>query len=346
MYKLFLIQVFLTLAITSVGNATNFDSIAVKNLEVKMEQMDNQIREIRRDELNYRIEKDLLKETYSNNYERISLIITIILGIIGVLGYLGIKDINSIKKEYTTELAKLKQLQIDISSKFTEFQTSKEKYDTEIRDVLKTNDEQNKKIKVLELKDKIHNLIKDELYGSALEFCIVALELAPNDVIVLYSKALVHTRLRNYKESIATLLRILEIDKDNQSATLDLTEVYLMSKQDKEYSEMLSKYSTLLKEKLNGKLLELFTIVKMYQNKEHDKLKELSIANIDITDLTSKQKRIEGWQLKDLLIYLSMEPPTTEKTIVQSLLWYLDGQLTAVDFFTRTGIPIPKPPAG
>ncbi len=161
----------------------------------------------------------------------------------------------------------------------------------------------------------------------------MALELTPNDVNLLYSKALVHTRLRNNKESIVTLLRILEIDKHNQSAIFDLTEVYLMIKQEKELTEMLSKHSTLFKDKHNGKLLELFMIVVNYQNKKIDELKELSLSNIDLTDLTTKRKLIEGWQLKDLLIYLSVEPATAEKTIVQSLFWYLDGQLTATDFF-------------
>ena len=55
-------------------------------------------------EQNYKLEKDLLKETYSNNYERINIVITIILGVIGILGYLGIRDISSIKKEYEKEL--------------------------------------------------------------------------------------------------------------------------------------------------------------------------------------------------------------------------------------------------
>ena len=133
----------------------NVDSISTKNFETRIKQLEEQLKEVRRDELNYRIEKDLLKETYSNNYERINTIITIILGIIGILGYLGIRDINSIKKEYTSELAKLKQLQTEMTTKYQEFQTSKEKYDSELRDILKTNEEQNKKIKALELKEKI-----------------------------------------------------------------------------------------------------------------------------------------------------------------------------------------------
>ena len=82
----------------------NKDSLQIINLKNQVTQLENSVSEIRRDELNYKLEKDLLKETYSNNYERISLIITIVLGIIGLFGYSGLKDINSIRKEYTTAL--------------------------------------------------------------------------------------------------------------------------------------------------------------------------------------------------------------------------------------------------
>jgi tetratricopeptide (TPR) repeat protein len=344
MNKQILLLIFLIISGITYARITNSDSLRLDNLELKIEQMDNQLKEVRRDELNYQIEKDLLKETYSNNYEKISLMITIVLGIIGVLGYLGIKDINSIKKEYTTELANLKQLQTEIASKFTEFQTSKEKYDTELRDILKTNEEQNKKIKVLELKDKINNLFKDELYGSALEFCIVGLELSPNDIILLHQKAMIHTRLRNYKDSINSYLRILEIDKDNHSAVFNVAEVYLMNNQKSEFDEILAKNSTLFKEKINGKLLEIFSIISNYQDKNMNQLMTISLANIDLTDMTTKRKRIRGWVLKDLLIYISGEPNSNEKVVVQNLLWYLDGQLTATEFSTRTKIELPAPP--
>lgn len=343
MNKIKILAILLFLSCNLVAKTRNSDSLAIKNIEFRMEQIDNQLKEVRRDELNYQIEKNLLKETYSNSYERISLIITIILGIIGILGYMGIKDINSIKKEYTNELAKLKQLQTDLASKFTEFQTSKLKYDTEFHDILRTNEEQNNKIKVLELKEKINNLIKEDQYGSALEFCIVALELSPLDIPLLRSKALIFTRLRNYKESIATYIKILEIDRNNESAIFELAEVYLMSNRKNEYNEILTQHSALFKEKLDGKLLEIFSIITSYQDKDMEKLKKIAFANVNMTDLQSKGKKIDGWDLKDLKIYLANETSTQERIIAQNIIWYLDGLINGVDFFSRTRLELPKP---
>ena len=65
----------------------------------KLEDLEFRLKRIEGNEQNYKLEKDLLKETYSNNYERINFFITIALGLIGILGFLGIRDISSIKKE-------------------------------------------------------------------------------------------------------------------------------------------------------------------------------------------------------------------------------------------------------
>ena len=321
----------------------NVDSISTKNFETRIKQLEEQLKEVRRDELNYRIEKDLLKETYSNNYERINTIITIILGIIGILGYLGIRDINSIKKEYTSELAKLKQLQTEMTTKYQEFQTSKEKYDSELRDILKTNEEQNKKIKALELKEKISSLFSQKNYTSALEYCIVALELVPDDIGLLFNKALILTRLTNYSDAIDTYNKIIEIDENHSSAILNLMELYLLNHQQNEYNSMLTKYDKIVNKKMKGELLKLFSVIIAYQNRNVEKLKEISISFVEATDMSTKKKRAEGWNLTDMLIYIANEPETHEKMITQNLLWYLEGQITGQEFSQNTKITMSEP---
>lgn len=82
------------------------DSTAV--MEKRLADLERKVHIIDVGQINYKIEKDLLKETYSNNYERINTVITFVLGLIGVIGFVGIKDIGSIKKEYESELKSLK----------------------------------------------------------------------------------------------------------------------------------------------------------------------------------------------------------------------------------------------
>jgi len=71
---------------------------------------------------------------------------------------LGNEERKRIKKEYKEKLEKLRSLQLEIAAKSKEFESSKKKYDEEITGILKQNEEQNNKIKVLELKEKIRKI--------------------------------------------------------------------------------------------------------------------------------------------------------------------------------------------
>ena len=80
------------------------------NVPEKLARIEESISEIRRDQLNYRIERDLLKEAFSSNYQTINIVIAIILGVFSVIGFLGIRDIGTIRRQYFNELNKLNDL--------------------------------------------------------------------------------------------------------------------------------------------------------------------------------------------------------------------------------------------
>ena len=90
-----------TIAVSESKNKVGLDPVEI---ERELYDLENKVKIIDTNQLNYKIEKDLLKETYSNNYEQINLIITIVLGIIALLGFLGLRDISSIKKNFNSEL--------------------------------------------------------------------------------------------------------------------------------------------------------------------------------------------------------------------------------------------------
>jgi hypothetical protein len=106
------------------------------SISSRIEDVERTVKQIDAHQLNYKIEKDLLKETYSNNYEKISLVITLILGVMGVFGYLGLRDITSIKKEYEMELSNLKQIQGQFNIKSQEFDTEKKKFQDDLNEVV------------------------------------------------------------------------------------------------------------------------------------------------------------------------------------------------------------------
>lgn len=325
-----------------VSNAQNKDSISLKSLQYKYEQIEDQLKEVRRDELNYRMEKDLLKDTYSNNYDRINTFITLMLLIIAVLGFVGLKDITSIKKEYVKELETLGQLKTSFEIKINEFDLNKTKFESEIRDITLKNEEQNRKIKVIEFKEKIDKYYEESQYGSALEYCILGLDLKPDDILLLKYKAHIQSRMRSYNEAVSTYNKVLEVNPDDKEVIMDLAETYLFSNQKNEHLELIKKYNQYFTKLLNGKLCDIFDVIIYYQEKNKEELTKRVLAHIDSSDLNSKSKRTTEWQFLDSLIYLANEQDSPEKTIALNFFWYLDGQISSKTFFSRTQIPIPE----
>jgi hypothetical protein len=60
------------------------------HLAEKLGFLERSVKEVRRDQLNYKIERDLLKETNSSNIQTINIVIAIVLSIFSVLGFLGV----------------------------------------------------------------------------------------------------------------------------------------------------------------------------------------------------------------------------------------------------------------
>ena len=94
------------------------DSLRIVETNYKLHQLEEQLQQVKTNQLNYKIEKDLLKETYSNNYSRIQTIITIVLGLLTVLGFLGINSITKTKKEYENELKEFKDLKAQLEKDY------------------------------------------------------------------------------------------------------------------------------------------------------------------------------------------------------------------------------------
>lgn len=307
------------------------DSIKTNNYSFKSEvnNLKHEIEILKRDQLNYQIEKDLLKDAYSNNYDKLNLFITGILLLFGFFGVLGIRDINSIKKEHKDELEKLKSLQVDLESKSKDFEQTKTKYDREIKDIIEQNEEQNKKLKILEIKDKIDKLFKERDHQRALEFCAVALDMVPKDCDLLIRRSQLYSRTFNYNDAITNLKKVLEIEPDNTSANMNLAELYLFAGQKDKFDEIYKKHEDMFATKGEGKLKEYFELIDLFIKGKFDDIKEYISKNIDRNDLKNRKKQLEGWDLYDAMVFLANKPETDERKLLQNYTWYLDGQVNA-----------------
>lgn len=333
-----LILLLFTLSVTS---SFSSDSLTYQK---RIDELERTVKQIDANQLNYRIEKDLLKETYSNNYEKINLVITLILGVMGVLGYLGLKDISTIKKEYEQELSKLRTIQGQFETKSKEFDSEKKKFDEELKSIIKENEEQSRKIKFIELKDKVRTLLKDNQLTPALEFANAALLISDSDTELLNQKGSILCRLNQTKEALETFFKARTIAPTDNTTILNTAEMLYFAKDIEGAKKLVSEHKALFESKDNGRVLELFTIIELYHSGDKDKLLDLAKSYVTFENLKYTGTRLSGWNLTEAIYFIHHQPDSELKAILQSILSYWNGQTTGENLLTTLKIELPKPP--
>jgi hypothetical protein len=133
-----------------------------------LERVREQLAEVRRDQLNYRVEKEILEKSYATSIQTISTVVTILFGVFTVLGIFGLKDIASFKKDFSTELDRLREVRGAFEVARQELLTKQEVAENEYKKLLSQNQEQDRKLRVLELREKVAKIINRLLKISPL----------------------------------------------------------------------------------------------------------------------------------------------------------------------------------
>lgn len=284
----------------------------------------DQISEVRRDQLNYKIEKDLLKETYSSNIQTINIVVSVILGIFGFLGFFGLKDLNSLKGSYEKELVELGKIKSEYEMNAARLKEEHESVKSHYEFLAKTNEEQNNKIKILELRDRIADLCANKRYNNALEYCAVALELDKENVIIKNLKALSLFKLDRYDGAIEVYRDILEADKENYPAMSNLCELFLFTGNVIEFDEMYKKVYKQIEENHGDVIGMYFNVVKSYVSKNYDDM--IRIVSEILDKYNDDDKVSSKWQFNDFFRYLKSQPESKEKNSLLALTSFLMGQ--------------------
>lgn len=332
----------ITLTILTLFLFAQFVLADTTSVNRRLDDIEHAVKQIDANQLNYKIEKDLLKETYSNNYEKINMVITILLGVVGVLGYLGLKDISSIKKEYEQELSQLRQIQSQFNLKSQEFDTDKKKFDEELKSIIKENEEQSRKIKFIELKDKVRTLLKDNNLTPALEFANVALNIFDKDTELLNQKGVILCRLNQMKEAVETFMAAKESNPHDSSTIFNTVECLYFAKDFEGAKKIMQNHKGLFENKENGRLFDLFNLIELYHTGDKKKLLEIANSYVNVSNLKTSSKVISGWDLTEAQFFIHYQPENEMKTILQNIVWYWDGKISGEVLLTRLKLEIPK----
>lgn len=308
----------------------------------KIKEIENNILRIEQGQINYKIEKDLLKETYSNNYEKINFTITFLLTIMGLFGFFGLRDITATKKEYESELNSLKILKIEFTNSIQALNNENSKIETELKSILLENKEQDRKIKFLELKDKTHNLYKERNFVSALDFANAALEIKPEDQFINDTKAKILCNLNNFEEAEIIFKKVYDISPEINSTIFNYVEVLFLNGKIDTGKKLIEKHRRILENRSGGKLFKLFSLFETYYNKNIPELEKFVFELINDSNLQLKSKYIDNWNLTEALTFIHFQKESREKEIVQNLLWFIDGQLTGKETLERLKMKLPE----
>lgn len=291
---------------------------------------------LRRDQLNYKVEKDLLKETYSSNLQTINLVLSIVLGLSGVLGYLGLRNIKEIKNDYDKELDSLREIEREFKDRLKSLVVRQNEFEKAIEDLSKTNAEQNTKIQILELIEKIESLIREKNWKWALKWVSSALDLDPNNFILLAQKSVCHGKLGQMDDAISATKAMLKIEPDSETAILNLLEYLALSGRAREFEEVLNANEQLVAKERNGSLRAYLEALLVITNSDVAVAKQHLQAMIKTLPLKDgdKVKLLEPWSFDDARAVRQGHSNTGKSYLLEKTIDLFAGQIGSSEFQT------------
>jgi tetratricopeptide (TPR) repeat protein len=269
----------------------------------KIARLDQSVSEIRRDQLNYSIERDLLKEAFSSNYQTINIVLAIILGVFTVVGFLGIRDISNTRAQYLDELNKLNDLRKDFEIKISKYQSEQDKVKEDYFAVLKTNEEQTRRIKVLELQEKVSTLMQQTNYQRALEYVFPALEMDPENQLLLRQKGMCLWRLSDLTGAITSFAKAVQLDPSDLAAVMNLSELFLITNRIDEFQALYAKNKMEIAKTQGPALTAYFEILVAYQSNDLGGMRNL--MRDYFTSLQTDKELRASWDFADATKALS-----------------------------------------
>ena len=280
------------------------------------------VEEVRRDQLNYKIEKDILKNTYSSNLETINTIVTIVLVVIGFIGFLGVRSINSLKSQFENELESFRSERAALKSQLDEVEIKQKEAKEQLIEINESNKQQDLRLQILEIQEKVTELLKREQISRALDYLAIGLELSPDDVLLLSQKKTCFFRLNRLEDALEIIEKLLEVDVDGKEAQIrDMAETLLLLERFDAYDKLASEHKSILEKKKY--LFDYLQILKYYLNGDIVNFHKHTQVLRD--KLALGKARRTAWRYSEARNALANKDPSQEKEIFLLLTNVLEG---------------------
>ncbi|MGD2100188.1 MAG: hypothetical protein PVG35_21655 [Desulfobacterales bacterium] len=312
------------------ANPPDTETKTIQELEKKVNIIDQALSEVRKGQINYSIEKNLLKEAYSSNLSTINIVITITLGLIAVIGFLGVKSIYSVRKEFKKELETLIQLKDKQKEAFLEITRQQKLAEEEFNKIREVYEEHNRRLKILELQEKAKALIKAENYKRALEHIMDGLCEAPNDDILLREKVVCCSNLLDYNGAVECNEKLLEINDNQIKDVANLAELYMLNNNIEKYEELIKKNKQTITNYRAPFLMWYFELIRIYIQDDAKNLMKHVNDNIPML-LEVKLDTEKEWAFREITTKLKSDPESPKKAILLNTINFLQGKFDEIN---------------
>lgn len=304
----------------------------IKELKESVLVNENHVKEVRRDQINYEIEKNLLKETYSSIIQAINIVIMIVLGVFTVIGFFGVKSIDAIRSDFRKELDELKRLKLNYEMKFEEISKDSESAKEEFKIIKDTNENQNRRLQLLEIQEKAGSFIQSKNYNRALDFIDTGLIMESNDPLLLQQKAHCFTKLGLFENAAKAWDLLIDVGPDKVIYACNLVEMLLFSKNIELYQEKIKEWADHIEARHPGWLLWYFELVKIYLSSDVDVMKA-HVRNKLNADDEIVEPRIFGWEYEEANIAFRKDPDSDKKKILIGVIQLLIGTVSQKELY-------------
>lgn len=288
---------------------------------------------LRRDQINYHVEKNILKEAYSSNIQTINIVITIVLGVIGVLGYLGIRSIKEVKSDYAAELIELKGLKTNFELELQTLVTKQKEFESKIGDLAVTNEKQDRRLKVLELIEKVSELMNSKQWQWALEYISLGLDIDNENVTLLSQKTTCHGKLGEFTSAIESCKKIIELEPEHKRDVhiLNLLEYTALSNQQNEFANIYVAHKDKVDQYKSGNVITyLSALACLIKGDLQQAVKILDAFVKKFPDATNRF--LDAWSFDEVSNVISRLPEGKQKDLLVKMVHYFNGQISSNDF--------------
>lgn len=323
MMKTFTISFSVALLLAGLFQYTSAQKKDTVTIEDRLSRIENNITEVRRDQLNYQMERDLLKEAFASNFQTINMILAIVLGVFTFIGFFGMRDISSLKKQYVDELQTLNTQRLDFEKLTHQYQDDLSKVKEAYLTVIKAHEEHNRRIKALEVQQQVITLFQSKNYQRGLEVVNAALGTDPNSIPLLMEKGRCLWRLDDLSGAIEAFSRILELEEHNTAAGANLLELYLITGQLAECPTILKKFRLGIV-RVHGDAPIYLEVLQDYQRNDAPVMRGLIEKYIQ--SLPPEKSRRSTWDFADALKVLQPKNEEARGALLLLLISILNGE--------------------